>query len=276
MNDIYEELCKNLDKNEQKILSETIAVTETANKLSFNFFAMGIRELIRVYLDRNSNDEEIKKCIWYKEFNYDENSINKITRQQRMAYLICGGLSIENIKNELKIDINKYTQSLNNIINKLSKYIHINEVKCEKNNDTVQETLLIFLEFINDINEFRNEFRNVYLNFINDIIKEELMNKNIDEIDILATHYENVIFDLEELEIDNIDSEFVYFNASGEVSVIHQYGSDHDNRMDNGLRINSSYPVTCKLKLNVEEAFVNDEYNIELENLLVDTSSFYE
>lgn len=279
MKKVKNQIVKYLNEFEKMIFDNAIEITKyKENKLHFHFFAMGIRELLANFLEERSPNEEIKKCPWYKTFHYSLSAPHKITRQQRMAYIICGGLSICEIKQEMNININAYTEKLENTIKELNKYVHIDKATFDTNeyNDKINEVLKILSEFLYFINEFRTSFRDEYTNYISDMVDDELRRDTIAEIDILATHYEDPTFELEKIEMIDITSQNVFFKVVGNVMVIHQYGSDHDNKTDQGYRQKGYYSVKCQVLLDVTETFNNFRENIQFIGLTFDTSSFYE
>ncbi|POY36268.1 hypothetical protein C3K47_10965 [Solitalea longa] len=62
---------------------------DKGNKLRFNNFAYGIRELSRHILHNLSPDKEVINCVWYKN---DSKKPGQLTRAERVKYAIQKGL----------------------------------------------------------------------------------------------------------------------------------------------------------------------------------------
>ncbi|MCE7072162.1 hypothetical protein LZG74_17730 [Dyadobacter sp. CY327] len=62
-----------------------------SNKLRFNNFAFSMRELSRHILHSRAPDSDVMSCTWYVEPK--EKGQAKITRKQRIQYIIYGGLN---------------------------------------------------------------------------------------------------------------------------------------------------------------------------------------
>lgn len=262
--------------NEFLIFENIIAIGNSDNVLSLNFFALGIRELIRIFLSRNVSDEDIKKCVWYNELKYFDKEKNKeiITRKQRMVYIICGGISLDEIKENLELDILEYAQELNSIEDTLSKYAHFNKCNEIENKEIIMEEIIkILITFLSNMRNFKKNFEEKYYDFIDSVVDEKFKNETMNDIDILATHYFDPEFTLGTLNFIKADSEIIKLEATGRVSVIHQYGSDYDNRMGDGATFSSEYPVNFTIEIDAEDAFTG---NISIVDIQTETKSFYE
>lgn len=97
---------------------------DSSNKLRFNNFAYSIRELTRHILARLAPDKNVINTTWYKPIDTERPDF--ITRKQRMRYAIQGGLSNEYVSSSLGIDVDEIGKKINDTIDILSKYTHIN------------------------------------------------------------------------------------------------------------------------------------------------------
>lgn len=97
------------------------------------------------------------------------------------------------------------------------------------------------------------------------------LNNNIpSEIDTLATHAR--IDDVSDIEVESVyvKKETIALSGSGFIGAELQHGSDSDADRDDGLQFSMTFPFTFDLTLN------RDLDIEEVEELSVDTSSFYE
>jgi hypothetical protein len=87
--------------------------------------------------------------------------------------------------------------------------------------------------------------------------------------DEIATHH--TVHGSGTLEITRMDSETLIFGAEGFLDCELQYGSDGDVSRGDGIRHDDSYPLSCQLVADITEPL-----KLEVRNLHVDNSSFYE
>lgn len=255
---------------EKEILKGVIDILYVDNVLKINFFGLGIRELIRIFLSNNSNDNEIKKCVWYQDYIvYDSKSKEEIvTRKQRMIYSIYGGLDLNNVKQILNIDVEDKIKQLVKKEDKLNEYTHINNI-IKNNNDVMEEAikiLKVFKEFLEKLFNFREELSYRYEKFISEIIIDKFANEFIEEFDRLSTHYENPYFCSDEIKIKSIDSNNICLFVTGSTDVTLQFGSDYDNRVGDGFRWNENHITKFTVTLAVEEAFNEKFHSFNIEN----------
>ncbi len=269
-NDIEKYL--NEENNEIKIFKAIIDIVYTENPLKINFFALGIRELIRIFLQRNSSDSDIKKCTWYEDYiEYDAENREIITRKQRMLYSIYGGLNLKDIKQKLNIDIDDKIKQLLIIINKLSKFTHIESIT--SNNEfimqEIKEILKTFKEFLEKLFNFREELSYDYEKFISELITDKFANDVIEDLDIKATHYEDACFYIEDIKILSIDSSNIHLSVSGDTSATLQYGSNSDNKIGDGIRIYKNYLTNVNISIATDKAFDTNFLNAKIEDVKI-------
>ena len=97
---------------------------DSGNPLRLNNFAYSLRELTRHFLERLAPDGEVRQAPWYR--IHDPKKPEMITRTQRMQYAVHGWLLPEYVKSELGIDTEDIIKELNDGINRLSKFTHVN------------------------------------------------------------------------------------------------------------------------------------------------------
>jgi hypothetical protein len=94
-----------------------------------------------------------------------------------------------------------------------------------------------------------------------------------DELDILSTHTRPQEADAIEVQIEDIDTEYITFSGNGNVICDLQYGSDGDCRRGDGLEFSDSFPFTF---LGEARSANPEEITVDRGNIMVDTNSFYE
>ncbi|PFZ10354.1 hypothetical protein COL60_10675 [Bacillus pseudomycoides] len=244
-------------------------------KTKFSNFATNIRELTRVVFHTLAPDKEVENCEWYEKETPEGKE--DFTRVQRMTYAIKGGLSNQFIEEELGINFNEVTSKLNQVIQRLNKYTHINEKVYYRGDEAgyemVEKTLVAFNDFLKTIDDCKtlivHELEGKLYNQVSDLLTNDV----IQEIDILATHYLIEAIILDSITVSKITSSNLFINVYGSVDVEHQYGSDGDFRRGDGIRLDSSYPFSISLVLDVNEPL---EVSIDPDEIQVDNSSFYE
>ncbi|AMM93855.1 hypothetical protein UP17_16365 [Peribacillus simplex] len=244
------------------------------NPIRFNSFAFSFRELTRHIFKRLAPDEKVLKCQWYKN---EIDKANGITRVQRMLYAIKGGLSDEFIQEELELDINVITKNLKKAIDSLNKYTHIEEATfnthSQPGNDMVYKSLDSLNEFLETIENVRNEIILAYELRISDLIDEAVSSDVIQEIDIIATHYWVDGTYVDNISVVSIDDSIISVLVSGSIDVEHQYGSDGDFSRGVGARIESSYPIKVTIPIDVKYPL---DFSIDANDVKVDNSKFFE
>lgn len=193
---------------------------EVKNKLRFNNFAYSMRELSRHVLYWLAPDSEVIKCVWYKN---ETGEVDKLSRGERIQYAIQGGLSNDFvIKNG--IDVNGAKKLVNDSINELSKYTHvnpstfgINEVEVMKLSNKVIEA---FSQFIETIQHCRKEIINQVENTISETVVEHVLSDIIHEVDELSTHHTIEDITCNESLVISIKCDKMIIKATGDLSVL--------------------------------------------------------
>lgn len=272
------EIRKYLNEFECSFFDEALNVFSINRNSIFTLclFSLALREIIRLFLDRISNDNEVVLCRWYKD---EMNSRGeKSTRRQKMIYAICGGFQPNLIKEEFDIDLYQLTAPLRERIDKLSKYTHLNidilEVEVDYQSE-FNKTLSELLSFLNSIINFRKMFwEKVSSALIQDGIQDLIDENVIDEIDILATHYEDPDFYLNSIEILKIDPFTIFTKVHGSISVVHQFGSDSDVDRDDGVRFDASYNCDFELEIPISDDINNILDGIEFQDITLNVDTF--
>lgn len=243
------------------------------NKLRFNNFSCGIRELSRHVLSRLAPDDEVQKCIWFKN---ETKSTGKISRGERIKYSIQAGLPDEFI--EKFFDVEDYKYDVLKAIDILNKYTHV-----EKDTFGISDADIIkfsskvvdaYSDFVNAIIECRNRLKLELEEHITEALIDHTIRESINDIDMLSTHHEVEEVYVSNYHITALGSTILHIEADGTLDVRQQYGSNSDLKNDIGLQWNSSFPFPSKLTIEITKDFPKNAIN--LDNFEVDTDSWYE
>jgi hypothetical protein len=272
----YESRLSQLTGNEfeRNLLDASLKnLTDKENRLRFNNFACGIRELSRHILHRLSPDKEVVKCNWYEN---QSQKPNQLTRGERIKYSIQKGLPDKFVETffDAEDDIKKILDTLD----QLSKYIHVNPdtfgISEQRVNELSAEVLSIFERFANGISEFHESLKNELEQHIDQAVLEHSIQETFDKIDILATHHNIEEHETSSYEVVTISSQKIDIVASGTLSVRLQYGSDHDLDKGDGAEMYESFPFECQMEMTIDIDFSKSK--CEMLDFDVDTSGWYE
>lgn len=100
---------------------------DLASPFRCNLFALLIRELLRLVVDRISPEAAIQECSWFKAAQDSRSDADKgkITRRDRYRFAITGNISDEAIEVNPDLDTSVATGDLARFSGQLSKFAHI-------------------------------------------------------------------------------------------------------------------------------------------------------
>lgn len=252
---------------------------KVVNKLRFNNFAYSIRELSRHILYRLAPDKDIKLCTWYKPSKNINGDI-VISRADRINYAIHGGFDNNVLAAMgLKSSIEQARKIMLDSINDLNKYTHVNEntfdVPESEVETLVDKVIGSFNGFVDVMTNIRRKVISHLENEINHEILIATLYETYSEIDILSTHSSIENYYIDSILVDDITSQDVSFTINGTVDVRLQYGSDGDQRRDDGYVTNMSFPfradVSAEIKTSLKRFHLDGDIHFE-----VDTDEYYE
>ena len=235
------------------------------NKLRFNNFAYSLRELTRHILARLAPDKNVLNTAWFVPATPEKPK--QITRKQRMKYAIQGGLLDDYVIDTLGIDVDEIGKKVNDSIDLLSKYTHVNPESFYIKEDTIRDfskgVIEAVLLLFQTIDENRSLLTNELETHIDKSIINNLFYETIDTIDYLATHYNIEDYSVDDIKLLDIDDTTVYFKAEGYVGVKLQYGSDGDLRRGDGMTMYESFPFTGNFYGQIKDKMEAFELNTE-------------
>lgn len=245
---------------EKELLSASLDnLLEKKNKLRFNNFAYGIRELSRHILHNLSPDKEVVNCVWYKN---ESKKAGRLTRTERVKYAIQKGPPDKFV--ETFYDTGKHIFDIKETLETLNKYTHVNpdtfNISETSVNKLTKQVLDSFKMFALGIDNFHKLFKKELEEHIDKIVLEHTIEETFDEIDILATHHNIEEHETSSYTITEIDSRNIFIEANGSLSLRLQYGSDGDYAKGDGIAMNTSFPFNCRLQVIINKDFSKSEY----------------
>lgn len=255
--DLFDAACKSL--------------IDSTNKLRFNNFAYGIRELARHFLNRLAPDSEVVKCSWY--IRLPDSPV--ATRAQKVQYSIQRGLSNDYIA-YLDIDINYYYDLIKIAFDRLNKFTHVG-LKTFGISDSeiiplLDEISEAFHSFSKAIKDCKEKLINEIESHIDDAFIQHELSDSIEEIRELSTHQLVDEIYPEDYSLIELNHDSISVTVTGKIYVQLQYGSNSDNRKGDGFKMNERYPFKSELVIGLNSF---PDYSCELKTFDVDTSSFY-
>lgn len=249
-------------------------LADKSNPLRLNNYSYAMRELTRHVLHRLAPDENVINCVWYKNETDKENGI---TRKQRAYYAVQGGLQDSYVKNILGLEVEDIHKDLIKAVNKLSKFTHIEPKVFDLAEDNIEalvnETTEAVYVFLATVSDCRRLIIDSLWEQIDSAIIDETLKETILALDELASHHFIDEVYTDEVEIYEINHEFIMFRAEGSIECELQWGSNSDVRRGDGAVLPQSFPFTCEL---LSPVYSPEAVQSVEGSLGVDTSSWHE
>ena len=242
------------------------------NPIRFNNFSYAIRELLREKLDFEAPEEKIIRCKWYDPMLNGEPKEHPI-RSDRLRYYFLGG--IDNLNPTITNEVSQLQKKYKQTIDTLSKYTHITidsfGIDFYEGDTKFRDVMKLIIDLMKEIERVKKVINEVIIDDVESKINSYLFNSIPEDLDLLSTHTIFEDIDSTELNITEIDDKNIYIDGITNVNVMLQYGSESERRRDEGFECPSTYPMSFKVTVCID--------NFELKDYSfgsVDTSSFYE
>lgn len=252
------------------------SLDDKGNKLRYNNFAYSIRELSRHFLLNLAPDDQVKESCWFK----IETTDKKPTRHQRIKYAVQGGIS-DDILESWGFDIDELHDTIKevkDVIDKLSKYTHINpevfdidDLDVERN---ARRVLNSFISLVETIESYRENLKEFLDGNIEEHMVVSLVSNFFENIDQLAHRYSVEYCEVSDYHISEINAHEIIVDVSGDLHVTLEYGSRKERREGDGLDLEECFPFETKIRYEISEDFPSEKHAIE--DYDVDTSAWYE
>jgi hypothetical protein len=250
-----------------QMFDDALAALAGDNRQRAQHFAVTMRELFGHVLSSRVSDEEVRRCVWYKQ----EEGTRGPTRRQRALYLSRGGLSDDFLRNILKLDPDEFHQELKAAFDDLSTKTHVRPNSAPTDAARIEEfadfAISAFAEVFDAIDDVRYQIEQAIAPSLQNEAASTFISETIDELDIIAGRYttEGVLFD--ETGVLEIGSKFISYRVTGTVDVQLHYGGKSDP-----VQIDENFPFTCTIVAKVSEPF---SFLGEMTKMEVDTSSWH-
>lgn len=259
---------------QRRLLAATMqSVLDESNPLRLNNFSSSFRELFRHVLVELAPDHQVAATSW---FVPDEKNGGRVTRAQKVNFVVHGGLDPAYVEDELGIDIVAERKALLNTIDQLNKYTHVNEDSFGSNPEDVERQAFAACEALQSFLDCADEARNLLCSRVEEQVHDDVVSEAISatilSLDEIATHHCIDEINVHQIEVLSMDHAEIQFTAYGSVGVQLQFGSNSDVRRGDGAVIRDSYPLTCKFISQVDSP---EELELVENSLCVDTNSWW-
>jgi hypothetical protein len=234
-------------------------------------FALLIRELIRIIMERLSPDKEVLGASWCNgsDWTYQKEGKPFVTRRARYRFAITGTISDEQIKKHPDLDVSKTVDELSRLVNKLSKYAHISpgttSPSVSMSNDFLSEVEDIFREYSDTLLNTKKKVKEIVYDLVHNEVNEHVMNAIPDELDALSTHTYVEGISIDELQDFDTSLATPLLSGSATAEIELNYGNEKE-----GVSMPDSYPVEFYVEIDP------NTFGVSVESISVDTSKFYE
>ncbi len=260
---------------QRKLLAATMqSVQEASNPLRLNNFSASFRELFRHVLVELAPDHQVTATSW---FEPDEKNGGRVTRAQKVSYVVHGGLDPTYVEDELGIDVTAERIALLKTLDRLNKFTHVNEDSFDSSQEDVERHASAACEALQSFLDCAAEARKLLCGRVEERVHDDVVGEAIGDtilsLDEIATHHCIDDVDVHQIEVTSMDHAEIQFTAYGSVGVQLQWGSNSDVRRGDGAVIQDSYPLTCRFISQVDNP---EELEMVQDSLCVDTSSWWD
>lgn len=238
------------------------------NPLRFHNFAFSMRELVLQVIKRKAPVKKIKKVSWYER----ESERHEVTRRQQLKYCAQSTISDDYLGKDVLDDLNACISDFLDEFNFFNKYTHISEKHfdaCPKKFfEDAKQVIKIASDSLSQLDDLERIVAEALEEKVNESVIDTAVGAIPESLSALANHVFVDFTEVEEIECTDIDHEYIYITARGNVHVTQEYGPKDDL-----CTMNESYPFSLDMKSHVENP---EDFSVEAEQLDVDTSSWYE
>lgn len=258
---------------ETRVLKSAYArIHDYNDPLRGSVFALLMRELIRIVMERLAADSDVEQASWCsgEPWQYKDQGGNlRITRRSRYRFAITGTISDQKIREYPKLDCSSSIDVLCGLVSKLSKFAHLSpgtfDQTIEETDSFLKEVEDAVSEYAKTLTETKEEIRDLIWTIVDESVNEHVMEEIPNELAALSgqTFVENV--HVEQLQEFDTSTQTPTLTGSGfaEIELNYGHGDDHTSAPD-------SYPMSFEIEIDPST------FEVSVASVDVDTSSFYE
>jgi hypothetical protein len=262
------------------MFDDNFKVVELKSSVSFNYFAMVMREILTRTINSLVDNSLIRKATWFPSYGTHGDDPKKISTKQKLAYIALKGHSMDVLFKRFSLEHTIY--DLCDMLQQMNDYVHLEmKVDSDQIEKELEKVILICGSFFEFLDKIQNEIESL-IEITQEGIFDEVVNSTIQEIDEIATHYYDPDVDIHDVIItdlldDRINGMRVRVECHGSISAELQYGSDADQGRGDGATFPVSFPLGCTVELSYEmdgdDLTVMD---VEVTSIEVDNSSWFD
>nr|DAP90929.1 MAG TPA: putative pPIWI-associating nuclease [Caudoviricetes sp.] len=255
-----------------KVLHSTYhSLRQYSNPLRFNNFCLGYRELFRMFLEETIQDTDIRACSWFSDENkkYFDKEKERITRRAYLRYKIFKNLSDDVVQcfHHAFEEIDHFLR----LYNQLSDFVHIKSETFDIDNKKIKELKTSFescvLSLIDNYNVLEKLASTYFFEEYHGLLEDYIRNYNIEEISILSgSGYSVNDFYIKNIDFLNGNNNTISIKIYGKIYLESCYGHGEES-----ISIPNEFPFSAQVELSISPCQI-----IQMNNIEVDTSSFYE
>jgi len=258
---------------ETRLLKSAYArINDYNDPLRGSVFALLMRELIRIVMDRIAPDSLVSQSSWCKGdlWTYtDKDENTKITRRSRYRFAITGTISDDKIRQYPKLNCEASIAELHTLVKKLNKFAHISpgtfDLTVEQTTDFLEQVEEAVRQYAKTLTTTKSQIREIMWTIVDGSVNQHVLDAIPGEFHNLPGHtlVENI--HLEHLQDFDTSTMFPTLTGSGiaEIESNYCHGDDDMSSAD-------AYPIDFEVSIDPET------FEVTVESVSVDTSSFYE
>ena len=234
-------------------------------------FALLMRELIRIAMDRISPDEKVKSSEWFhgNEYKYVDAAGNtKVTRKGRYRFAITGTISDAMINKYPELNANDVIKELLDMVDKLSKYAHFTPenlrmrlVETEKLLADVED---VVGQYAKKLIETKISIQKIVFSKVEDSITSHMIDAIPGELDEISSRTRVDGFSVEELQEFDASAKTPSLTGNGTTEVELYYGDRKDH-----TKSSAYFPTSFKVGIDPLT------FDVHVQSLKVDTGEFW-
>lgn len=236
-------------------------------------FALLMRELIRIAMDRIAPDDQVRAASWCSGepwlYKKGKKGKQELTRTSRYRFAITGTISNEKLLRYPELDCSDAIGDLKDLVFKLSKFAHISpgtyDLSPDDSMDFLKEVETIVVDYAEKLVATKKKVGEIMLTLVDAKLNEHILEAIPQELDELSSGTLVNALSVESLQDFDTSSASPVLSGCGVAEIELNYGGGKD-----GYSSDDSYPLEFYVQVDP------DTFDIAVQSISVDTSSFYE